>query len=254
MKFDYFLLVSRIDIPSRLDLLKAFVCNCLRLFKLSIPLGSKFPPSERRPGDDAAILAVMALVHIARLRHWADNSLLRGIVILEILVAQSRCNYDALLVLIRLYIKVGMGSLAMHYYAQLSIKNVQNATISWILFTRISTIHPLNPYPIGNETPFDLLENLDRVLEWGRNADQLCTSSINSMLNYGQYNMVINSLAIPRHGPSSFPLHLVSVELQRAARFSGVPNLKEFALTKGKLRLTFEEHKFHSHGFCSGNA
>ena len=238
MKFDYFLLVSRTDIPSRFDLLEAFVCNCLRLFKLSLPLGSKFPPSERRPGDDAAILAVMGLIHLACMGRWRDNSLLRGIVVLEALVAQSRCNYDALLVLVRLYMMVGMGSLAMHYYAQLSIKNVQNVTMSWILFTRISTIHPLNPYSTGNETPFDLLKNLNKILEWGKAADQLCTASANSMLNFGQYNMLVNTLTNPNFGPSSFPIHLISAELQRAARFSGIPSWKEFALTKSEIYLT----------------
>lgn len=240
LKFDYFLLVSRTDIPSRLDLLEAFISNCLRLFKLSLPLGSKFPPSERRPGDDAAILAVMGLVHIAYLRAGQDNSFLRGIVILEALVAQSRCNYDALLVLIRLYMTVGMGSLAMHYYAQLSIKNGQNATMSWILFTRISTIHPLNPYQSGKEGEFDLLENLRKVLEWGEATDQSCNSSAHSMLNYGQYNMALNTLTNPGLGSSNFTAHLVAIELQRAARFSAVPGLKELPLTKGKIRLTIE--------------
>lgn len=240
LKCDYFLLVSRTDIPSRLNLLKSFVSNCLRLFKLSLPLGSKFPPSERRPGDDAAILAVMGLVHISLEGGWRDNSIFRGIIILEALIAQSRCNYDALLVLVRLYVTVGMGSLAMHYYAQLSIKNVQNATMSWVLFTRISTIHPLNPYPIGNETSFDLLENLRKVLEWGKTADRLCNTSANSMLNYGQYNMAIDMLTSFEFGSSNFTTRLVSVEMQRVARFSELPSLKEVAWTNGKMRLTIE--------------
>ena len=240
LKFDYYLLISRTNIPSRLDLLNAFVCNCLRLFKLSLPLGSKFPASERRPGDDAAILAVMALVHIARMDQSLDHSYLRGILVLEVLVAQSRCNYDALLILIRLYVMVGMGSLAMHYYAQLSIKNMQNATMSWILFTRISTIHPLNPYPIGNETPFDLLENLNKVINWADAADQLYTASISSMLHYGQYNMVIETLTNPRSGPWSLPLYLALAELKRAARFSAIPNLRTLALAKGENHLAIE--------------
>lgn len=223
-----------------------FVCNCLRLFKLSLPLGSKFPASERRPGDDAAILAVMALVRIGDIQEWVDNSLIRGIVILEVLVAQSRCNYDALLVLIRLYIKAGMGSLAMHYYGQLSVKNMQNATISWILFTRISTIHPLNPYAIGSETPFDLLENLSKALEWAAAANQSYNSSINSMLNSGQYNMVLQTLTNPIFGPSSFSIYMIHAELKRAARLSEITTLSKFAVVKGntvsQIEYTFTEN------------
>lgn len=245
LKCDYFLLVSRTDIPSRLDLLKAFVSNCLRLFKLSLPLGSKFPPSERRPGDDAAILAVMGLFHIGSESAWRDSSLLRGLIILEVLVAQSRCNYDALLVLVRLYVTLGMGSLAMHYYTQLSIKNIQTATMSWILFTRISTIHPLNPYPIGNETSFDLLGNLRKALEWSKAADQSSHDSVNIMLNYGQYNMAIDVLTNYGFGSTNFTACMVSVELQRVARFSEIPSVKEVALTKGKILLPTERVSTH---------
>ena len=205
-----------------------------------MPLGSKFPPSERRPGDDAAILAVMGLVHISKENGWRDGSLLRGIIILEALIAQSRCNYDALLVMVRLYVTVGMGSLAMLYYAQLSIKNVQNATMSWVLFTRISTIHPLNPYLIGNETSFDLCENLRKVLEWGKTGDRMCNASVNSMLNFGQYNMAIDMLSTFEFGSSNFTAYMISVELQRVARFSELPSLKDLARTKGKVRLTIE--------------
>lgn len=212
-----------------------------------------FPPSERRPGDDAAILAVMGLLHIACMGRFRDNSLLRGIVVLEALVAQSRCNYDALLILVRLYMMVGMGSLAMHYYAQLSIKNVQTVTMSWILFTRISTIHPLNPYSTGNETPFDLLKNLSRIIEWGKAADELCMASASSMLNFGQYNTLVNTLANPNFGSFNFPVHMVWAELQRAARFSGIPSWKEFALTKSEIHLAID-CAFTNMYFCRGNA
>ncbi len=232
MKFDYFLLVSRSDIPSRVDLLKAFISNCLRLFQLSLSLGSNFPVSERRPGDDAAILAVMALVHLSCLGQ--GSTLLRCIVILEVLVAHSRHNYDALLVLVRLYVMAGMGSLAMHYFAQLSIKNIQNATISWILYTRISTIHPLNPYDIGGQAPFDLLKNLSQVLEWGKTADDLSTSSINLMLNHGRYNMLLDTISNGRFSKSSLPNFVVLSELKRATRFSEIPELKEFSETEGE--------------------
>lgn len=175
----------------------------------------------------------MGLIHIEHLTSSSTVPIFRAIVILEALVAQSRCNYDALLILVRLYTIAGMGSLAMHYYAQLSIKNVQNATISWILLTRISTIHPLNPYPVGNEPPFDLLEHLTKILDWSINTELSYTSSIDSMLNFGQYNSVLETLTNPKHGWSNFPVHMVVAELQRAERFSPTPNPKNFGLSNG---------------------
>lgn len=231
LKFDYYLLVSRSDIALQVNLLQAFISNCLRLFKLSLPLGSKFPASERRPGDDAAILAVMGLVRLS----CQTYSIWRCIIILEFLLSRSKYNYDALLVMIRLQMITGMGTLAMKHYSQLSIKNVQNATMSWILYMRISTVHPLNPYTISNQEPFDLVKGLCEVRDWWTNAARLNRSAIELMLSHGQYHMLLDSIAGNKFSPHNFSLFMVTSELKRVARFSEMPELKDYSEGRGTM-------------------
>lgn len=180
------------------------------------------------------MLAVMALGHVARLESSDTIAWWRCITILEVLVAHSKCNYEALLVLITLYISYGMGSLAMQYYAQLSIKNVQNATVSWILYSRISTIHPLNPYQIGDQTPYDLLENLAKAVDWARTADRLAFSSLKIMLNRGQYYHLLDSTNSDKFLVPNLSNYMILCEYKRAARFSEIPHLKVFSSIKGK--------------------
>lgn len=178
----------------------------------------------------------MALCHVELSEPRGNSPFLRCIIILEVLVAQSKCNYDALLVLIPLYLSMGMGSFAMQYYAQLSIKNVQNATMSWILYTRISTIHPLNPYQIGNQTPFDLLDNLSKAVDWASTADRLTSSSLKLMLNRGQYHILLDTSTSDKFRAFNFSTYMNLCELKRAARFSETPDLKAFSSLKGKIR------------------
>jgi N-terminal acetyltransferase B complex non-catalytic subunit len=68
--------------------------------------------------------------------------LLRCALILEFLIANSSHNYDAFLMLISSYLHLGAVSKAIKFYTKLEIKHIQNITNSWILFTRISTLHP----------------------------------------------------------------------------------------------------------------
>ena len=136
----------------------------------------------------------------------------------------------------------GTGSLAMQYYAQLAVKNVQNATISWVLYTRISTIHPLNSHKIGNKTPFNLLENLGKVLEWAKSAEQLSSSSVDRMLGYGQYNMLVDTVTSEGYGAWTFSIWIVLSEFHRVARFSEMPDYKEFSRKGESRRRTLDDH------------
>ena len=204
-------------------LLDFFVCRCLRLYKLSLALDADLPISERRAGDDAAILAAMTLIHIWDLEE--ETALLRCAVILETLLERSPHNYDALLILIRLCVSLGTPSLAVNYYLQLSVKNVQNATLSWILYTRISMLHPYScvskPKTDEAATVINVPENITAALEWHEGAAQLNSNYVYKMLREGQYNMFFDALALENPLRVGFARLLLLVEWSRIQRLTG---------------------------------
>lgn len=140
LKLDYNVVVSAEHNLSNTVLLETFAANCLRLYQISLQVEQGMPVTERRCGDDAAILAAMACIHLAHQNR--SYALLQGTAILEKLLISSMHNYDAILLLVRVYLYQGAVSRAFELYERLDVKNIQAYTLSWTLLTRISTIHP----------------------------------------------------------------------------------------------------------------
>ena len=229
LKLEYNLVISRDDNTFKNGLLQEFVCNCLRLYRLSLKYDLNLPVSDRLPGDDAALLAAMGLIRLYNTRQKYpehNNALLRSVVVLEHLLLRSQYNYDALLILVRLYMFLGAGSLALERYSRLSVKNLQHATISWVLYTHISTIHP-HPVTIsrtngGGQTTIDPASDMARALEWHKSASDLSKRSVTSMQENGQWAMSLNALSTSTHIGSGFSKLLLLVETKRIARFFSV--------------------------------
>lgn len=233
LKLDYFLLVSMDDNKSDHSLLNELIGNCLRLYSLSLPLGAKYPTSERRPGDDAAILAVIALIRLAKLGR--KSTLLQCIAILETVLVYSKHNFDALLILVRLEVACGTGSRAIEHYRRLSIKNLQYSTLSWLLYTRISTIHPFKSVVRDeNGTSFDHLKTLCASLGWHQTAGERIGLATQRMLRTGQYNTLFDALSASAFIRLGFGKYLLLAELQRISRFSGSSEAREYAGILGK--------------------
>ena len=224
-KFEYHFVTSRNDNSQVNDFLPAFICSCLRLYKVSVQFDFKLPPSDRLPGDDAAILAAMALIRMHRLREqkpaWS-YSIYRCIALLEFALNKSKHNYDILLILVRVYASLGAGSLAMARYSQLSIKNLQHLTISWMLFTRLSTIHP-HPVTIpgldGEILTIDPLKEAIDVLNWHRRAYQLNRQSMEGFRANNQWMMELDALETKSALQDSFSRLLLLAESSRMRRF-----------------------------------
>lgn len=242
LKLLYCLCISKE--PTRLDneQLESFVCRCLRLYDISLYLNQELPITERHPADDAAILASMALIHVANSGPGA--ALLRSTAILETLLEGSKHNYDGLLIQIRLCLRLGLPSLALEHYVQLSVKNMQQATLSWILYTDISVIHPY-PYMLQHSNTddrpiMDLSENIASAIDWHAMADQTLSESTIKMLREGQYNMLIDTLALQRSLKIGFSKFLLVSERSRIQNVTGASIQKEYAsiLSKCTLHIT----------------
>lgn len=228
LKLEYNLVVSRDDNTFNDGLLQGFICNCLRLYRLSLKYDLNLPVSDRLPGDDAALLAAMGLIRLYKTRQTHpehNNALLRSVVVLEHLLLRSKHNYDALLILVRLYMFLGAGSLAMERYSRLSIKNLQYVTISWVLYTHISTIHP-HPVTIsrngGGQTAIDPASDMAQALDWHKSASGLSKKSVTSMQENGQWSMSLDALSTSTHIESGFSKLLLLIETKRIARFLSI--------------------------------
>ena len=225
LKLEYNLIISRDDHTFKDGLLQGFICNCLRLYRLSLKYDLDLPPSDRLPGDDAALLAAMGLIRLYKTRQdypEHNSALLRSVIVLEHLLLRSKHNYDALLILVRLYMFLGAGSLAMERYSRLSIKNIQHATISWVLYTHISTIHP-HPVTIstdsGGQTTIDPASDMAQAFGWHQSVSGLSKESVTSMQENGEWIMSLDALSTSTHIDSGFSKLLLLVETKRIARF-----------------------------------
>lgn len=236
LRLDYYLVISHDDKAYSRQLIDAFITSCLRLYKLSLALGSNLPASERQPGDDACILAVMALIHL--FKGGENTALLRGALLLDFLLSRSKHNYDALLMLVRIYICMGAGSLAMKHYAQLKIKNSQNSTISWILFTRFSTIHPFPVDPnisFGQEKAHcDPAHGLKVALEWQKDSEAQISRGINQILHNGQYKTLVEALSFLERSQQDFQNFMNVIESRRIGRFTGSTTKEDYQSILGK--------------------
>ena len=120
----------------------AFISTTLRVYASALSLGSSLLVTDNQYGDDAALLSVMGLVRLYTLTPSDQAPLYQAIHILESLLQQSKHNYQALLLLVRIYILIGAIGLALDVYPRLSIKQIQNDTLSHFVLTRISTLLP----------------------------------------------------------------------------------------------------------------
>jgi N-terminal acetyltransferase B complex non-catalytic subunit len=68
--------------------------------------------------------------------------ILQAAALLEYALTHSKPNFQMSLLLTRLYQYLGCGSMAMHAYQRLGLKQIQLDTLSYVLMDRISTFHP----------------------------------------------------------------------------------------------------------------
>ena len=185
-----------------------------------MPLGKDLPATERRPGDDAAILAAMGCIHL--FNSGDERALLRCVLILEALLSNSSHNYDALLLIIRVYFALGVIAKGMVHYIKLDIKHIQFLTNSWILFTRISTIHPhsFRPGTLGNKPIPNPATLIKTALTWVAKNDLYVKSGIKKFIEHDSLVNLMKHLEYAKTtgaGPLTKPSLLI--EIQRISRF-----------------------------------
>ncbi|KAL6045535.1 N-alpha-acetyltransferase 25, NatB auxiliary subunit [Balamuthia mandrillaris] len=106
------------------------------LYMESTQIGSKKEETENGHGDDLALLSAYVLVDIYRHRN-EQKYLLAAIVLLEYLLTQSKHNFQAKLLLINLYSRIGTMHRAKDLFHSMHIKHIQLDSLTHLI------LHPL---------------------------------------------------------------------------------------------------------------
>lgn len=207
-----------------------FVGRCLQLYREAgrPEPGSEPSTIESQPSDDLCVLAAMCLIRFNELladgrENIQEITLIHAASILERLLLDSPHNYHALLLLSRVYLLLGAGSLALKAFSKLAVKQVQYETVAHNIFTRLATIHPHSAPPIeGAEyKDFDPQAAMVQALSFYRNAHRTSERNRANGLNYGSYTNVEGTIELQTRLKDSICRKMWALEARRMQRLVG---------------------------------
>jgi N-terminal acetyltransferase B complex non-catalytic subunit len=190
---------------------------------------------ESRPSDDFYIMAAMALVTYSQAgessNKASNTSLIRAAGLLEQLLVDSPHHYTAILILIRIYVLLGAGSIALKLFGKLSVKQIQYESVAHNLYTRFATIHPYpGPAIEGAEyKDFDPQAAFVRALDFYRSANVTISHNLTRGLNDGSYVNLEDSIELGNQLRNSVCRRMWALDIRRMQR-----------ITKGE-HLSFHE-------------
>ncbi|RMY98037.1 hypothetical protein D0862_07769 [Hortaea werneckii] len=204
--------------------IRSFAANAIRLFHTSTTSGARRSPA------DACFVAISATVRLFE-QTASQHYLLHAAYLAESLLRVNEHVHEARLILVYLYMRLGLASLAMKYFDSLNVKEIQNDTVGHVLFTRLSFFHP-HPTTVRKKETYDPLKQLRRILDvYVRCEDKLADTEAN-VLHHGQTGML-------------FDLH----ELRDSLRFS---QTRRLALLEWRRIGRLMRNKCDDHDALSG--
>lgn len=195
--------------------LRDLTASCLSLYQWSKPLGSSLPPTDNQPGDQALLLAVSALQTLQTFEP-SQKRQIQAIVVLEALLDRSEHNHEAKLILIRLYHELGLDRLAFRWYSTLGTKETLHDTLSYIMYTRISTAHPFS-FSKGS----DLSEEISKIMEFYLRSERTIAGCMLEAFEQGSYDQIWKFWELQDRMSLSFTKPLILLEKHRMARIRG---------------------------------
>ncbi|KAL4873208.1 hypothetical protein BDV12DRAFT_98695 [Aspergillus spectabilis] len=231
LKLEYCFLMSSDAVNVSREKVEEFASRCLNEYRQAERPDRSSAPStiESQPSDDLCVLAAMGLLRFSR--SWVsskqeeipDVMLIRAAAILERLVVDSPHNYQALLLLVRLYLRLGAGSLALKTYSKMSVKQMQFETIAHNLFTRLATIHPHSAPPIDGAEykDFNPQSAFVQAMVFYLSANVTSTRHRTNGLDYGSYVNVEGTIELQRRLKQSICRRMWALEVKRVQRLAG---------------------------------
>ncbi|KAL8702942.1 MAG: hypothetical protein Q9201_003896 [Fulgogasparrea decipioides] len=229
--------------------LEKFAVKCIALYgsRSMIRINGSHH-AERYPEDDAGILAASTLL---RLHQMGDhqNALLRATTILQHIISVSPFNYEALVIMTILCTRLGDGWGAAEYYERLAVKNIQLPTMSWLLCTRMSTLHPHSPQLNGSNAPVrrsgdDPVQHLSRALDYHLHIRESDQQEMIGFLEAGKYTSSVDAMKHSDDIQNGFAKYMLFLEFVRTERLSGAPQkLKNQLLPVDLISVSARENR-----------
>jgi N-terminal acetyltransferase B complex non-catalytic subunit len=215
-----------------------FARHCLVLFQSTNRVNAGDSPItiENQPTDDLCLLAAMSLIRLHEKLEEANEcplpsaALIQAAGILEHLILKSPHNYEALLLLVRIYLLLGAGSLSIKAFSKLTVKQMQYETVAHNLFTRLSTIHP------HSGPPSETLESKDtdpqmamrQALKFYRGSEASISHARKTGLDNGSYVNVEKSIGFQASLQNSICRRMWALETRRIQRMVGGPSIAQY--------------------------
>lgn len=219
-------------------MIEDFARRCLRLFHSTArPIASDSTLTiEAQPSDDLCVLAAMALMRLHETESTNRSSsvpssvLVQAAGILEHLILKSPHNYEALLLLVRIYLLLGAGSQALKAFSKLSVKQMQYETVAHNLFTRLATIHPNScpPFEGMNYADVDPQMGMRQALMFYRNAETSIPYACKTGLEHGSYDSVQRTIEFQKSLENSICRRMWALETRRIQRMVGGPSASQY--------------------------
>lgn len=189
--------------------------------------------TDTHPADDLCLLAAMCLLksagcapyYLDQLTHPPQKhyvaKLLQATLLLEYAWTHSKPNFQISLLLVRIYTCLGCGSLARTAYKRLGIKQIQHSTLAYILFDRISSLHPhdfVDTDLAGDEK--DPIHELEKQQSIYKSSVTNSRKSTWQALEFGNYEPIIQFNEFAKRMGSSMSGVMSVVEHRKVSRIT----------------------------------
>lgn len=224
LKMEHLLSLSRTqDPPSKLAY--SYAVSVLRFISTLFALGIK----DEFLLEEVFLLAAAALQkliesHETSVEHSA--TLLQAIAVLEHSLKNGNAptSYRARLALVKFYRRHGCLSLAMQHYQALRIREIQNDTVSHLLYHRISLLHPFRTDDTGNrgqkldQAVANPTLGLQNIINWYDVAIDRTNGFVSRPIDSLRYDKVQEFVGLKDQLARSLQRQLTTLERRRIAR------------------------------------
>jgi len=162
-------------------------------------------------------LAMSALVKVWE-QHDETDALLQATCIGEMLLQNNQHIHEAKVILIHLYMRLDLATLALKHWDSLSVKEIQHDTIGHIFLTRLSITHPHKP-TTSTARNNDPLAITTQALGMYVRCEQKLAECEANVLNNGQTGMILDLHQLRENLRLSLTRRILSLEQRRYARF-----------------------------------
>ncbi|KAM0722073.1 hypothetical protein Q7P37_002999 [Cladosporium fusiforme] len=168
-------------------------------------------------------LAISALVKIWE-QHNEPDALLQAALLGEMLLRNNQHIHEAKVILVYLYMRLDLATLALKHWDSLSVKEIQFDTIGHAFLTNLSITHPQKATTSTARNNDPLSITTQGLAMYTRYEQKLAESEAN-VLNNGQTGMILDLHQLRSNLRLSLTRRLLSLEQRRYARFFRNPPL-----------------------------